>query len=604
MWRQRRGPLDHPSGQTQTGEAQGRGWRRRVAETTNKRDALTLALGRLQAGVRVAVVASAAERVTDVDVPAQAVGQALLVATQRGDLAEAVRWAETTGTRTPQARLALGQLLGMPTCCLHAHPDRDLLAPPPLQWPPWQWFLPCQPRCEQAERAMSPVRALLPAEVRALHGPALLAGVPPLPDAWTLVQARVDKSGLRIEATGPLGVAAVTLHPVDTQTRSYRQHNGLGLTCVGRSLTPAQEALVAAWWPSLENAATDVLVALAPPPAEAPIKRLRPTRATAFAPRRQVLGPRDVEHMFRVDYAWGDDDDPRHISRIGVIYRCNQWCAFCALAEMDVELSRDKVQDAIRAAWQSGSRRLILTGGEPTLRTDLPALVAFAREVGFAHITLQTNAVRLSAGPMVDALVAAGLTHAQVSLHGPDADFSDLLTQAPGTHDRSVAGVTRLLEAGVHVLLNCVLFAQTLDRLDAYLAMCTTLWQPFQDHLTLQFRMPSQEFDDVAVARQYMPTYTALAPRVRAVIADAQARGFDVGEASQPVTAPSWCILKAAGVDISGWLENPPPTAHHAWESSWFTRVPACAACPAAAHCPGARKDYVDLWGDAEFFAL
>ena len=60
------------------------------------------------------------------------------------------------------------------------------------------------------------------------------------------------------------------------------------------------------------------------------------------------------------------------------------------------------------------------TGGEPTLRPDLPELIAYARSRGM-RVNLITNGIRCADAGYVATLEEAGLDSAQVSLEAADA---------------------------------------------------------------------------------------------------------------------------------------------------------------------------------------
>ena len=64
-----------------------------------------------------------------------------------------------------------------------------------------------------------------------------------------------------------------------------------------------------------------------------------------------------------------------------------------------------------------------LTGGEPTIRPDLPALVKHARRRGFAHVKVASNGLRYAHAPYLDHLRACGVDRFHVSMHarGDDA---------------------------------------------------------------------------------------------------------------------------------------------------------------------------------------
>jgi uncharacterized radical SAM superfamily Fe-S cluster-containing enzyme len=85
---------------------------------------------------------------------------------------------------------------------------------------------------------------------------------------------------------------------------------------------------------------------------------------------------------------------------IEVSHGCNLRCAFCfADSGISSEPDPDVGQIAQMLEFllnQSGPCPIQLSGGEPTLRDDLPQIVALAREMGFDHIQINTNGVRLA----------------------------------------------------------------------------------------------------------------------------------------------------------------------------------------------------------------
>jgi len=85
---------------------------------------------------------------------------------------------------------------------------------------------------------------------------------------------------------------------------------------------------------------------------------------------------------------------------IEVTRRCNLSCPVCfassgALAEHDPDL------ETIRRMYQTvldttGTPTIQLSGGEPTVRDDLPEIVAMGRQMGFEHIMINTNGIRIA----------------------------------------------------------------------------------------------------------------------------------------------------------------------------------------------------------------
>ncbi len=158
-------------------------------------------------------------------------------------------------------------------------------------------------------------------------------------------------------------------------------------------------------------------------------------------------------------------DRPLRDLRLSVIEACNFRCPYCMPAD-DVpadygfdaatRLSFDQIETLVRACVRLGMRKLRLTGGEPLLRRDLPALVArLARIDGIEDIALTTNGVLLprhAAG-----LRAAGLDRVTISLDALDPALFRTLSGGRGEVAQALAGIEAARAAGFPVIkLNCV----------------------------------------------------------------------------------------------------------------------------------------------------
>lgn len=74
------------------------------------------------------------------------------------------------------------------------------------------------------------------------------------------------------------------------------------------------------------------------------------------------------------------------------------------------ELTTEEWQSILKKTWDAGIPHVIFTGGEPTLRPDLPDLLAFSEELG--QVTgLLTDGLRLSESKYLEQLLISGLDH-------------------------------------------------------------------------------------------------------------------------------------------------------------------------------------------------
>ena len=151
--------------------------------------------------------------------------------------------------------------------------------------------------------------------------------------------------------------------------------------------------------------------------------------------------------------------------RLSVIEACNFRCPYCMPADRVPDdhgfgsagrLSFDEIETLVRGCVRLGVRKLRLTGGEPLLRRDLPALVArLAAVPGIDDLALTTNGALLAA--QARALREAGLGRVTVSLDALDPELFAALSGGRGRLGDTLAGIAAAQAAGfAPVKLNCV----------------------------------------------------------------------------------------------------------------------------------------------------
>ena len=86
------------------------------------------------------------------------------------------------------------------------------------------------------------------------------------------------------------------------------------------------------------------------------------------------------------------------------------------------EMLTEEWQTILSKAWQAGIPHVVFTGGEPTLRPDLPEIIAYAEKLGQVS-GLLTNGLRLSEHDYLEQLLNSGLDHIMLTLD-PDEEQS------------------------------------------------------------------------------------------------------------------------------------------------------------------------------------
>ncbi len=116
-----------------------------------------------------------------------------------------------------------------------------------------------------------------------------------------------------------------------------------------------------------------------------------------------------------------------------VTQRCNLNCRFCFAGGAGAgEPSFQQIQAWLVQLAVPGKTLVQLSGGEPTLRDDLPEIVAAAKQAGCRYVQLNTNGLRLAEDePYVKALAEAGLSFVFLQFDGTEDAIYEQLRGRP-----------------------------------------------------------------------------------------------------------------------------------------------------------------------------
>ena len=283
-------------------------------------------------------------------------------------------------------------------------------------------------------------------------------------------------------------------------------------------------------------------------------------------------------------------------------FRCNNKCVFCVQGD-----KRDHVGDLTTAqaierlvAARAHCDALLLTGGEITIRQDVPAIIAAARGLGYGTIQVQTNGRRLAYRSYVEALVAAGATEFNPSLHGHIAPLHDALVGAQGAFVQCVAGMRQLQLLRQKVLTQTVITRQNTPFLPqiARLLVSLGVWQ-------VQFAFVHALGTAALTWDQTVPRYRDVRRYLPLALDIVRQAGVSVITEAVP-----FCCLD--GRDWAAIEPRMAPTtvydgdiaigdyARYRLEAGKL-HGPPCADCTWNQHCEGPWREYPERYGWDEF---
>lgn len=268
--------------------------------------------------------------------------------------------------------------------------------------------------------------------------------------------------------------------------------------------------------------------------------------------------------------------------------RCNHNCTFCNLSDRTHEAPLPEVEKAALQARQWGYRRLILSGGEPTVRRDLLAVASMTHGHGL-KLGLVTNGRMLLYPQLLSGLLARGLDSVLLWLHAPDAEVHDQMVKTPKAFEQTSKVLAQLLAIPFFTVeVRTVLAPQNVALLPRMVRWLGRLAGSERLYQTLVYAAPGGLAD---APNLLTPDQAATA------IAEAVAAGKKAHIPVYHEGIPECVMGTLAPLDIRRFprerLPNPQFEECLAAPLSNAVRVLACAECLATRSCPGLPVEWV-----------
>ncbi|MCH8237742.1 MAG: pyrroloquinoline quinone biosynthesis protein PqqE [Proteobacteria bacterium] len=154
-------------------------------------------------------------------------------------------------------------------------------------------------------------------------------------------------------------------------------------------------------------------------------------------------------------------------------HRCPLQCPYCSnpmeLIAASGEMDTEGWFGVIGEAAEMGILQIHFSGGEPTVRKDLDAMVGRAEERGL-YTNLITSGVLLDRARL-EGLAERGLQHVQLSFQAADEALADRIGGFPGGHGKKLETARLAGEVGLALTINAVMHRQNMDDLEPMIQM-------------------------------------------------------------------------------------------------------------------------------------
>jgi MoaA/NifB/PqqE/SkfB family radical SAM enzyme len=299
---------------------------------------------------------------------------------------------------------------------------------------------------------------------------------------------------------------------------------------------------------------------------------------------------------------------------INIVEKCNQDCVFCFIKGKGKakygSMSKDKVKETIKKFMDSGGRDIVFTGGEPTLRDDLPEMIEYAEKFNTLNsISINSNGIRLSDEKYFNMLIDADKKKKidfSISLHSHKETISELLTNAKGTFKKTISGIENIIKKGQRLSIYHVITSKNYKDLLEFAKFLNKKY-PEIKNITLAYPLPEGNallndwiYVKLSSLKPYLiKTLKFLEKKNYTVIISACGQvplcvipGFE----EKLLNPLFWNEENVSGV-VGTTFFNKFNMASREWIDQLKNKSKECEKCILNKYCQGLWKKYIDLFG-------
>ena len=181
-------------------------------------------------------------------------------------------------------------------------------------------------------------------------------------------------------------------------------------------------------------------------------KNICPIHNLGFSIKEPYI--KSLDFPLRVDFA--------------ITYRCNNNCPHCYVGrdkESFPELSTESTIKVIDKLSEIGVPHVAFTGGEASLRTDLPELLQHAQEKGLVTGII-TNGRKFSDPQLVYSLISHGLDYVQITLESHIAQVHDDMQGQKGAWEETTHAIQNFIQADLFCMTNTTICKKNQDKIE------------------------------------------------------------------------------------------------------------------------------------------
>lgn len=290
-------------------------------------------------------------------------------------------------------------------------------------------------------------------------------------------------------------------------------------------------------------------------------------------------------------------------------YSCNNHCIHCVIEDSKqnliaknkpIDILTQEALSLLKVELAHGIDSVTITGGEATIRRDLPTILDFCFERSL-KVTLQTNGRLLTKDNIRQMLLNNTGVTLVIALHGTTSQIHDSITRVPGSYCETLEGIRFAVSNKIPVIIKTVISTINMDDLPLFIPFMIS------EHLSdINVAFPHAQGAARTNFELVVPKYSILRPHIFNLATMAKNLGINLTFETIP-----FCILPEFPDMMSELIyrcKNVQCTQVNEETFDWNVirkqikaKMPCCAECFFDEYCEGPWREYVDAFGVSEF---
>lgn len=288
---------------------------------------------------------------------------------------------------------------------------------------------------------------------------------------------------------------------------------------------------------------------------------------------------------------------------VKVGFACNNHCTFCVQWDKRLRFkprSLEEIQTIIQDEYDKWALYIVFTGGEPTVHPQLVEAVAYAKQVGYKQIQIQSNWTNFDKIEYVQKLIEAGVTEFSPSIHGFHKETHDRQVVTKWAWERVVKWLINLRKLNQIVIINSVVTKENYKEIPELAALLIKL-----NVTQFQFAFVHILWSAAANKEDVVPKKSLVMPYIYKALDLAKKAGIPAYTEAIPYCLMQWYewaiaenhMPETSVVDAEYRVDS---YADYRW-SEWKSKRENCRTCVKDKYCEWPWKEYPDMYWWSEF---